>query len=71
MKRRIKGLNRRVFRRNLSEKLKPQSKKNLNWNFEIWVDEYETSMGETGIVGWFEISKLYTKSGNPEVVRTN
>lgn len=71
MKRRIRGLNRRVFRRNLSGKLKPQAKRNLSWNFEIWVEEYEDYIGETGSVGWFEVPKFYTKSGNPELIRTN
>lgn len=70
---RVKSLNKRIFKRNLKEKLKDTEAKFLNdeYTFYLWIEDARDYAYITGSFGWFEIPAKYTKSGNPENIRTN
>lgn len=71
MKRKIKGLNREQFKRNLSRVLKDEYKKILAFTFDEWVADYEQQQRETGRAGWYELKPHETASGKAEEIRTN
>lgn len=71
MLKKIKGLNRRIFKRNLSRALKLEYKKQLSYTFENWVQDYDRKRGATGRGGWYELAAHETASGHAEEIRTN
>ena len=72
-KTRIKGLNRRIFKRNLKEVLKPEFAKLLDYDdvFEEWVESYFQCVCANCRFGWFEVEGILTVSGHAEDIRTN
>ena len=69
MQKRIKKLNRRIFKRNLKSALKPGIYKNMD--FYEFVRDYEYSSSINGDFGIYELKAYLTKSGNAETIYTN
>lgn len=71
--RRIKGLNRKVFKKNLLKVLNDFEReliKSYPDIFKVWIREYEEYCFLTGHTGTFEVEGLITRSGHPEVIYT-
>lgn len=68
---RIKGLNRRVFYRELKRVLNDEASKSLKDNFEAYVNDYEYHSDINGCYGWYELKASETKKGFAQEVRTN
>lgn len=72
MKNKIKGLNRRIFKRNLKKVLNGNLLKYLDYNFEMFVQDYKTRLEEgTTRCGYFEVSATEHKEKRAEEIRTN
>lgn len=69
--RRVRGLNRKIFYRNLRKKLKPEYAESLKYFFEARVDDYEQKVWASGRSGWYEIQAHEHKQGRSEEIRTN
>ena len=69
MTKRIKKLNRRIFKRNLKKELKPDIYKYMD--LEEFVKDYEYSSLINGSWGSYELKAYQTKSGNAETIYTN
>lgn len=70
-KQRIKGLNRKVFYRNLKRVLKSEYAKDLKWSFEEWVNDYVEDSEENGSFGYFEVKATYHIKNYTEQIKTN
>lgn len=72
-KKRVKNLNRRIFKANLKKVLK----NDLKWSVEgsalgNWVDDYAQRLAEGCTAsGWYEVSRHEHKNGRAEQIRTN
>lgn len=71
MKKRIKGLNRKVFYKELKQTLKKEYAKDLKYNFEAYVNDYEEISDINGRYGWYELKANETERGYTQEVRTN
>ena len=69
MMRRIKGLNRKVFKQNLKDVLTPKSYSNMD--FEAYCEEYYQRLCATGSSGYYEVPARNTVKGYTIEVRTN
>lgn len=69
---RIKGLNRRIFKRNLRQVLKKEYADLLKYpsTIEEWVDDYEIRYFTNGSYGEYEVNQFLTKTGYTELIRT-
>ena len=70
-RKRIKGLNRRIFYRELKQTLKKEDAKYLKYNFEAYVNDYEEKSTTTGYYGWYELKAKETEKGYTQEIRTN
>lgn len=71
MKQRIKGLNRKVFYKELKTTLKKEYAKSLKYNLEAYVNDYEEKSRATGYFGWYELKSNETAKGYTQEIRTN
>lgn len=71
-KERIKGLNRRVFRRNLKAILHPSIKKTVEGaGLENWIDDYLEHCYASGCWGFYEVASNEHKNGYAQEIKTN
>ena len=69
--RRIKGLNRREFKKNLKQVLKPEYAQELPLTFEDWVTDYERQAAASGVFGWYEVKAAEHRRGHSQQIKTN
>lgn len=72
-KKRIQGLNRRIFKLNLKKVLKNDLKWSIEGSaLENWVEDYRQRLAEgCTFVGWYEVKRNEHKNGRAEQIRTN
>ena len=71
-KQRIRGLNRRAFKRNLKKALKEPYASDIDnyYCFEEWVNDYKERCDINGSFGFYELKANETKSGHVEEIST-
>lgn len=65
---RYRKLNRRIFKRNLKEVLKPEIYKNMD--FEAFCEDYYNQATASDLWGQYELAFYETKSKHTEIIYT-